>query len=124
MIALAPAVDPGEVARLRDGLKYEGQRAALCLEELQECETQRDEFYAEINGLRAQLAERDALLREVLQVSGELAGDLWERIAAALSASAEPSSPTWSCQPCQLEQPTDRPCDVCGGQTALIAAKS
>ncbi|MNH17495.1 hypothetical protein D3C79_771690 [compost metagenome] len=46
------------------------------------------------------------------------------RIADALSASAGPSSPTWSCQACQAEQPTDRACDACGGQTALIAAKS
>lgn len=46
------------------------------------------------------------------------------RIADALSASAGPSSPTWSCQACQAEQPTDRACDACGGQTALIAAES
>ncbi len=46
------------------------------------------------------------------------------RIADALSASAGPSSPTWSCQACQMEQPTDRACDACGSQTALIAAKS
>ena len=46
------------------------------------------------------------------------------RIADALSASAGPSSPTWSCQACQVEQPTDRACDACGGQTALITAKS
>ena len=45
------------------------------------------------------------------------------RIADALSSSAGPSSPTWSCQACQVEQPTDRACDTCGGQTALIAAK-
>ncbi|MEX0292487.1 hypothetical protein AAH995_03970 [Pseudomonas putida] len=46
------------------------------------------------------------------------------RIADALTASAAPSSPTWSCQACQAEQPTDRACDACGGQTALIAAES
>lgn len=46
------------------------------------------------------------------------------RIADALSASAGPSSPTWSCQACQAEQPTDRACDACGGQTTLIAAES
>lgn len=45
------------------------------------------------------------------------------RIADALSSSAGPRSPTWSCQACQVEQPTDRACDTCGGQTALIAAK-
>ncbi|AFO47177.1 hypothetical protein T1E_1322 [Pseudomonas putida DOT-T1E] len=46
------------------------------------------------------------------------------RIADALSASAGPSSPTWSCQACQVEQPTDRACDACAGQTALITARS
>ena len=58
------SADPGEVERLRDGLRYESERAALCLEELQDCEAQRDEFYAEVTKLRSQLAERDALLRE------------------------------------------------------------
>jgi hypothetical protein len=46
------------------------------------------------------------------------------RIADALSASAGPSSPTWSCQACQVEQPTDRACDACGGKTELAGAKS
>lgn len=63
--------------------------------------------------------------------SGESLGDIAsllrhqaKDIEAALSASAEPSAPTWSCQPCQLEQPTDRQCDVCGAPTELIDAKS
>ncbi|WP_405124388.1 hypothetical protein [Pseudomonas alloputida] len=46
------------------------------------------------------------------------------RIADALSASAGPSSPTWSCQACQVEQPTDRACDACGDKTELAGAKS
>ena len=114
--------------------------------------------------LRAQLAERDALLRDnsgkLIRMAAHLISaplfalqDLQDedkkitrarvdkavdtadarlkdaayelrRIADALSASAGPSSPTWSCQACQVEQPTDRACDACGGQTALIAAKS
>lgn len=41
------------------------------------------------------------------------------RIADALSASAEPSAPTWTCQPCKIEQPTDRPCDLRDGKTEL-----
>lgn len=28
---------------------------------------------------------------------------------------AEPVAPSWACQQCKLEQPTARPCDVCGG---------
>lgn len=44
------------------------------------------------------------------------------RIADALSASAGPSSPTWSCQACQVEQPTDRACDACGGKTEPAGA--
>ncbi|HDS1779415.1 TPA: Lar family restriction alleviation protein [Pseudomonas putida] len=44
------------------------------------------------------------------------------RIADALSASARPSSPTWSCQACQVEQPTDRACDACGGKTEPAGA--
>lgn len=94
-------VDSGEVERLREGMKYESERAALCLEELQECESQRDEFYAEITGLRAKLAERDALLRKCLMAVREqhcddgeadfdLPAALMVEIDAALSASAEP----------------------------------
>ena len=104
--------DPSEVERLRDGLKYEGQRAALCLEELQECETQRDEFYAEITGLRAQLAEAHALLREAdefmyimtahdghAKLAHRYGKDWWDaidklrgKVCTALSASAEPEA--------------------------------
>ncbi|WP_336334667.1 hypothetical protein [Pseudomonas putida] len=73
------------------------------------------------------LAERDALLRDIAsgywELAIELPADLLARLQA-ISASAEPSAPTWSCQACQLEQPTDRPCDARGGQTALISAKS
>ena len=78
--------------------------------------------------LRAQLAERDALLTDIEKrhwsgVDFDLPADLVTRIKA-LSASAESRAPTWSCQPCQLEQPTDRQCDVCGAPTELIVAKS
>ncbi|WP_217362538.1 DUF3850 domain-containing protein [Pseudomonas asiatica] len=73
-----------------------------------------------------QLAERDALLQEIRGQSGSswLRGETQHKLDAALSASAEPSAATWSCQPCQLEQPTDRSCDACGGQTVPVAAKS
>ena len=95
IIPLYTHADSGEVERLREGMKYESERAALCLEELQECESQRDEFYAEITGLRAKLADRDALLLEIRGQSGSswLRGETQHKLDAALSASAEPSAP-------------------------------
>lgn len=77
--------------------------------------------------LRAQLAERDALLRDTNKrhssgVDFDLPADLAATVKA-LSASAEQSALTWACQLCQLEQPTDRPCDVCGGKTDPVATK-
>jgi len=97
------------------------------------------ELEAENYAMGAQLAERDALLDRLRNhmiakgVLGEFGPELFqilnieapERAArAALSASAEPSTTIWGCRPCQLEQPTDRPCDVCGGKTELAGAKS
>lgn len=81
----------------------------------------------EIATLRAQLAEWDALLRDINKrhssgVDFDLPADLAARVKA-LSASAEQSALTWACQLCQLEQPTDRPCDVCGGKTDPVATK-
>ena len=55
---------------------------------------------------------------------GQATPALIDAIDDALSASAEPSAPTWSCQSCQLEQPTDRPCDACSGKTELIPVRS
>lgn len=98
----------------------------------------------EIQALRleseAQLAERDAeceafeeeasILRDGLKdVLGwiecsQSTSALRAVVEKALSASAEPSALTWSCQACQVEQPTDRPCDVCGGKTEPVATKS
>lgn len=77
---------------------------------------------------QSQNVSYERLLREVARELREPSHVGWEdslasRIDAALSASAEPSSPTWSCQSCQLEQPTDRPCDVCGGKTEPVATK-
>ncbi|WP_241015241.1 hypothetical protein [Pseudomonas fulva] len=102
-----------------------------------------------IDDLRAQLAEAHALLRSGLSVLYSINAKLLDfhaakpeqwcgylddalggtkhqisEVEAALSASAEPSAPTWSCQSCQLEQPTERPCDACSGKTELIPVKS
>ncbi|MGX1022566.1 hypothetical protein AB7M33_005242 [Pseudomonas sp. Y3 TE3536] len=75
---------------------------------------------------RAQLAEQTALLREIadhcngcVMPTEQLLREWGSSIDAALSASAELSAPTWSCQPCKIEHPTDRPCDACGGATEL-----
>ena len=85
--------------------------------------------------LQAQLAEAQALLQrsatDIRDYANDYPADHSERarlhamadVMQALSASAEPSAPTWSCQSCQLEQPTDRPCDVCGGKTEPVATK-
>jgi len=81
---------------------------------------------AEIDILRAKLAKWDMLLREIadhcngcVMPTEQLLREWGSSIDAALSASAEPSAPTWSCQPCKIEQPTDRPCDACSGATEL-----
>lgn len=117
--------DPGEVERLCEVIKHSD--AQIMRQSMR------------ISNQRAQLAERDALLKQAQwylsnalpfyhgAASGEVISDanrVCHEIRTLLSASAEPSAPTWSCQACQVEQPNDRACDACGGQTALIAAKS
>ncbi|HDS1744258.1 hypothetical protein [Pseudomonas sp. M2] len=135
----ATVADPGEVERLRD----ENRR-------LHEAGEFLDSVSQGIEDkLRAQLAEAQALLtgfcNRLRLITGDLlrlareddfatsgpirdrayeAMDHAQKVSKFLSASAGPSSPTWSCQACQAEQPTDRACDACGGQTALIAAES
>ena len=149
IVGLGPMTDRGEVEQLREVIKHSDDQ--IMRQSLR------------ISNQRAQLAERDALLREksgdlirmaahvisaplfalqdlqdedkkmtrarvdkaVDNADARLKDGAYElrRIADVLSASAGPSSPTWSCQACQVEQPTDRACDTCGGQTALIAAK-
>ncbi len=79
------ATDAGEVERLRDeleivknnDLKWRGLR----------------EQEAEIENLRTQLAERDALLREIRRKPGLFSGDFILRLDEILSANAEPSAP-------------------------------
>ena len=73
--------DPGEVERLRD-------REAAAIRASVHIAKERDT-------LRARLAERDALLREVIngKTRTQFDGDLMHRILMALSASAEPSAP-------------------------------
>ncbi|MCO7634081.1 hypothetical protein NJF54_19865 [Pseudomonas guariconensis] len=91
---LYPHADPGEVERLRD--------------DLDECDGERWKLRNERDTLRAQLAERDALLEEAYrdgwndgqeaieqryQTTPRTSTDGWERFKAAnaLSASAEPT---------------------------------
>jgi len=148
IVGLGPMTDSGEVKQLREVIKHSDDQ--IMRQSLR------------ISNQRAQLAERDALLREksgdlirmaVHLISAPLVAlqDLQDedkkmtrarvdkavetadarlkdaayelrRIADALSASAGPSSPTWSCQACQVEQPTDRACDACGGKTEPAGA--
>ncbi|MBA1195589.1 hypothetical protein G7011_00480 [Pseudomonas plecoglossicida] len=92
--------------------------------------TQQEELLGAIGGWTSET--RAAVLEAFQDELNESASYAWYDAAiadlmalvGALSASAEPSAPTWSCQPCQLEQPTDRPCDACSGHTELSAAKS
>lgn len=77
--------DPGEVER-----KLEDQRR-----EFAHAQTVEHRKWAElVDGLKAQLAERDALLRDsVKQVRLWQDGELLLKIVTLLSASAEPSAP-------------------------------
>ncbi|OUM28008.1 hypothetical protein B8W70_15535 [Pseudomonas sp. 1239] len=80
--------EPGEVERLRA--------------ELESVKSSRDAFAQNAIDLRAQLAERDALLRDINKrhssgVDFDLPADLAARVTA-LSASAEPSAP--KCEDC------------------------
>ncbi len=113
--------DPSEVERLREVIKHSD--AQIMRQSMR------------ISNQRAQLAERDALLRKCLMAVREqhcdegeadfdLPGGLLAEIDAVLLASAEPSAPPWVCLPCKIEQPTDRPCDVCGAKTELEALQS
>lgn len=88
-----PRADPGEVERLRR------------LVDAKECERQQhlEECAAEVSALRAQLAERDALLEDwhTANCTGEVnvsdkAYRIVTRTAAMLNASAEPSAPAFS----------------------------
>lgn len=113
--------DHGEVERLRADVETMRRK--------------NNEYWHETETLRAQLAERDALiseleedrlrmqegLKDVIDWIGcsQSTGALRTIAEKALSASSEPSVPTWSCQPCKIEQPTDRPCDACSGATEL-----
>ncbi|MDO1495805.1 hypothetical protein HND72_14595 [Pseudomonas putida] len=65
-------------------------------------------------------------LRNVIEQQKNLIASLRDELVESrgIDASAEPSTTIWGCRPCQLEQPTDRPCDVCGGKTDQAGAKS
>jgi len=65
-------------------------------------------------------------LRTVIEQQRSLIASLREDLveSRSIDASAEPGQTIWDCRPCQLGQPTGRPCDVCGGKTELGGAKS
>jgi len=63
-------------------------------------------------------------LRNVIQQQTNLIASLREELVESrgIDASAEPSTTIWGCRLCQLEQPTDRACDACGGKTEPAGA--
>lgn len=83
-VPLYTHADPGEVERL-------ARENKMLRSNLAEVDRISDEIQQERDALRAKLAERDALLRDLLMenISPRLAGC----IEVALSASAEPSAP-------------------------------
>lgn len=112
---LYPHADPGEVERLTEQLEVANQTIAYAARQAEEKQKVTDaliadakQFRGERDTLRAQLAERDALLRDArklfhsfTELGGMKVGTLYShaihmghRINAALSASAEPSAPT------------------------------
>jgi hypothetical protein len=104
-VPLYTYADTGEVERLRA--------------ELKNCTQAFHALKAGNESLRAQLAERDALLREWRHGHHHTlksCASIILRTDSVLSASAEPAL---TCHPCKIEQPTDRPCDVCGRETEL-----
>jgi len=119
VVQLYTHADPGEVERLR--AENEKLREGISKHWKVVCDQR-----AELEALRAKLTERHVLLREIadhcngcVMPTEQLLREWGSSIDAALSASAGPSAPTWSCRPCKIEQPTDRPCDACSDATEL-----
>ncbi|MCZ9636832.1 hypothetical protein [Pseudomonas putida] len=125
--------DPGEVERLRVELDEWKNRCQYNADTAHDVARERDT-------MRAQLAERDALLARVVN-SGALSSEQHEELeadccavvdvvhqikrqafhehlskCAALSASAEPASTAWRCEPCKVEMADQRPCDLCSAE--------
>ena len=124
VVGLGPMTESTDI----DQLQLEIAELQLALTMHDDAAIQDECIRAENSELRAQLAEAQALLRDIddwMDREDRTPGfEIENRMAEFLrSASAEPSAPIWSCQSCQLEQPTDRPCDVCGGKTEPVATK-
>lgn len=121
IVGLGPMTDTAEVERLREEVEKQRRLKMLVAENLQNA-------LANCSVYRYQLAEQSTLLQVGLTMINRGIVSFDDQIEyrqklAALSASAEPSALAWACQLCQLEQPTDRPCDVCGGNTEPVATK-
>ncbi|MDM9601389.1 hypothetical protein QTN23_26670 [Pseudomonas shirazica] len=83
VVGLGPMTDPGDVEQLREVIKHSD--AQIMRQSMR------------ISNQRAQLAELDALLRELLEyaeLGWDFTPDIAVKVRAALSASAEPSAPT------------------------------
>ncbi|WP_350403424.1 hypothetical protein ABCR88_21010 [Pseudomonas sp. W17] len=82
------------VAALQSDLNERDQRTDDLQFQLKDREGSRRDWFEEAQRLQAQLAERDALLTEVIgDVHFVIASDVRQRIEAALCASAVPSAP-------------------------------
>lgn len=110
--------DAGEVERRRDNLRAWMATAATRLEHWKTACAEADKSLAECRDLRAQLAERDALLRDAVDdledwrrsfpdANSSVADGIIERADALLSASAEPAE---ACAHSEHVRPSDRVC--------------
>ncbi|ULL06564.1 hypothetical protein JNO42_05980 [Pseudomonas putida] len=93
--------DPAEIERLTEQLEVANQTIAYAARQAEEKQKVTDalmadakQFRGERDTLRAQLAERDALLRELADAPpAAMEFRLQQKVKAALSASAEPGAP-------------------------------
>lgn len=140
IVGLGPMTDTAEVERLESRVKTQRESIRSHVQEVDRLRVLEIKY-----GLK--IEERNDLLRKCLEwitsardgvlypiardfegVVGRNAEGLGQATPAlidaiddALSDSAEPSAHAWTCQPCKIEQPTDRPCDLCDGKTELKA---
>ncbi|WP_264313135.1 hypothetical protein [Pseudomonas putida] len=136
-------VDPGEVERLREVIKHSDaqiMRQSMRISNQRDQLAERDaphpiralgqEAYSTLVGMVEFCLNKRVCLgmdegyKNFLEEEGEHDFMKELRSFVALSASAEPSAPTWVCLPCKIEQPTDRPCAACGAKTELKVLNS
>lgn len=135
VVPLFKHADPGEYAQLGEELAQCEAMAAMVAERewaehvgigpvSSKVETAFTQLHNELHianeKLAALLAAVDAH-REALKPLGLPLGDRLE--GAVLSASAEPISTAWRCEPCKIEMANKRPCDLCGAEPSAPKCK-